>query len=106
MLSTLSHSAPALTLSTRFAVRSFSCALARYNLQDHSLKDNIPDSQKNSGSFKTFAEYRKFIVQKDPETLKARFNIMMSNGKTDACPEAEEEKSIFGVQSKKIAYNN
>lgn len=106
MLATLSNSAPALTLTTRLAVRSFSCALARYNVQNHTLKDDVANAENNSGSFKTFAEYRKFIVQKDPEALKARFNIMLSNGKAKFCPESQEENSVFGVQTKKIAYNN
>lgn len=57
------------------------------------------------GSFKTFAEYREFIVQKDPEHLAARFKIMMSNGKPEQCPEAEAENHVFGDVAKKVAYN-
>ncbi|GAV28251.1 hypothetical protein PMKS-001721 [Pichia membranifaciens] len=57
------------------------------------------------GSFKTFAEYREFIVQKDPKHLEARFRIMMSNGKPEQCPEAEAENHDFGDVAKKVAYN-
>ena len=58
------------------------------------------------GSFKTFAEYRENIVKKDPQTLKARFNIMYSNGKPKECPETEEENGKFANDAKKVAYNS
>lgn len=57
------------------------------------------------GSFKTFAEYREFIVQKDPEHLAARVRIMISNGKPEQCPETEAENSRFADDAKKVAYN-
>jgi hypothetical protein len=102
-LSLASQSIGALCMA-RHSVRLFSAALIRKNLEDHTLKD-IPDANKNYGSFKTFAEYREFIIRKDPDTLKARFNIMMSDGKPKKCPESEAENKFFGDKTKQIAYN-
>ncbi|TID31025.1 hypothetical protein CANINC_000386 [Pichia inconspicua] len=63
-------------------------------------------SPEHSGSFKSFAEYRQFIVRKDPETLKARFKILFAADKKAKCPDSEAELKSFGEQTKKVAYNN
>lgn len=72
------------------------------------LNKNIVTEMKEApyGSFRTFAEYREFIIRKDPETLEARNRIMMSNGKPESCPESEAENSNFGDNVKKVAYNS
>lgn len=83
---------------TKQFVRSFGTTLRAAN------KSTVAKAA-DSGSFKTFAEYREFIVKKDPEALKARFNIMISKGKAEACPESEAENQDFGSVVKKVAYN-
>lgn len=63
-------------------------------------------SSQGSGSFKSFAEYRKFIVRKDPETLKARFKILFADDKSAKYPDTEAELKSFAQQTKKVAYNH
>lgn len=85
----------------RIAIRSFSTALRVANV---AAREAAAAASK-SGSFKTFAEYRQFIVKKDPEHLKTRYEIMYSNGKREQCPESEAENNTFSSEAKKVAYN-
>lgn len=84
---------------SRQIARSFSTSLKIANKSAKEFADPV------HGSFKTFAEYREFIIKKDPESLKARFRIMLSNGKPESCPEAEAENHEFSDSAKKVAYN-
>lgn len=89
---------------TRQTIRTFSTSLKACNkIASHAEK--IASKDAPYGSFKTFAEYREFIIKKDPENIEARFKIMLSDGKPEACPEAEAENHIFGESAKKVAYN-
>lgn len=58
-----------------------------------------------AGTFKTFAEYRANIVKKDPEIMKARKSILISDGKAEELPESKEEDNFFKVMAKEVAYN-
>lgn len=84
---------------SRQIARSFSTSLRVANKSASGVVDPV------CGSFATFAEYREFIIKKDPESLKARFRIMLSDGKPESCPEAEAENHEFSDSAKKVAYN-
>lgn len=88
--------------ATAMAVRRFSSDSTRNNNIQHLLKNSGIDSK--HGSFATFAEYRKFIIQKDPETMQARFRIMIKDGNAQKLPETEAEQSHFAENVKKVAY--
>ncbi|GMM46046.1 hypothetical protein DAPK24_026210 [Pichia kluyveri] len=88
----------------RIAIRSFSSALRLANVAASAFARHN-SSAINSGSFKTFAEYRTFIIKKDPEHLKTRHEIMYSDGKPESCPESEAENNSFSSEVKKVAYN-
>ncbi|GMM27848.1 hypothetical protein DAMA08_005640 [Martiniozyma asiatica (nom. inval.)] len=60
-------------------------------------------AQKDINSFKSFAEYREFIVKKDPETLKARHEIMF-HAKHKRLPDSQAELASFKDAAKKVAY--
>lgn len=68
-----------------------------------SLSMRLVSTAAKPSTFKTFAEYRSFIVKKDPETLKLRHEILFK-GRTTPLPENERELGEFKSQVQKVAY--